>query len=306
MSAHHFDLAVAYRIYPGISKEPAVHADDKVRLAELCLRSFKEAVGTLRVKVWALLDGCPPEYEAMFRRHFAPDQLQIIALDGEGNLPTFARQIRLLLDQDEAENVYFAEDDYLYMPGALQRMVDLLASVDGGAFVSAYDHPDHYHWPIHQNPYSLRVHDGHHWRQADSTCLTFMTTRTTLRRTERIFSSYCDGNHDLTLWLALTKYVVRQPLRLLGLLARDRLMFRLVADAWRYFPWETAFAHRWPLWVPVPSLATHVEITGLAPGVAWEDRIRQLEESGSATPAQPREAPPADGAVSPQQIRRER
>jgi hypothetical protein len=62
MGDHRFDLAVAYRVYPGISKEPAVHADDKLRLAELCLRSFKEALGTLRVKVWALLDGCPPEY----------------------------------------------------------------------------------------------------------------------------------------------------------------------------------------------------------------------------------------------------
>ena len=58
------DLAVAYRIYPSVSR-PALglpFSDDKYRLSEICLHSFKESLGSLRVKVWAILDGCPPEY----------------------------------------------------------------------------------------------------------------------------------------------------------------------------------------------------------------------------------------------------
>jgi hypothetical protein len=61
------DLAAAYRIYPGASKAPAFFETDKFKLSGMCLQSFKRALGGLRVKVWALLDGCPPEYEALFR-----------------------------------------------------------------------------------------------------------------------------------------------------------------------------------------------------------------------------------------------
>lgn len=56
-----YDLAVAYRIYPKVSK-PArslPFGDDKYQLSEACLKSFKESLGSLRVKLWALLDGCP-------------------------------------------------------------------------------------------------------------------------------------------------------------------------------------------------------------------------------------------------------
>ena len=47
------DLAIAYRIYPGISKIPPIYSDDKFKLSELCLRSFKQSLGGLRVKIWA-------------------------------------------------------------------------------------------------------------------------------------------------------------------------------------------------------------------------------------------------------------
>jgi hypothetical protein len=53
------DLAVAYRIYPRVSKSHAFFSADKFRLSKMCLDSFRGALGGLRVKVWALLDGCP-------------------------------------------------------------------------------------------------------------------------------------------------------------------------------------------------------------------------------------------------------
>ena len=49
-----FDLAVAYRIYPGLAQKPPVYENDKLGLAELCLNSFRKSLGTLRVKVYAL------------------------------------------------------------------------------------------------------------------------------------------------------------------------------------------------------------------------------------------------------------
>jgi hypothetical protein len=44
------DLAIAYWIYPGVSKVSAVFADDKLTLSTLCLQSFKKALGPLKVK----------------------------------------------------------------------------------------------------------------------------------------------------------------------------------------------------------------------------------------------------------------
>jgi hypothetical protein len=72
--AGRYDVAVVYRIYPKVAK-PALglpFSDDKERLSEVCLQSFRRSLGTLRAKVWVLLDGCPPQYADMFRRVFAP------------------------------------------------------------------------------------------------------------------------------------------------------------------------------------------------------------------------------------------
>ncbi len=44
------DLAIAYRIYPGVSKTPAAWANDKFKLSTYSIRSFKQALGSLRIK----------------------------------------------------------------------------------------------------------------------------------------------------------------------------------------------------------------------------------------------------------------
>ena len=72
-----YDLAVAYRIYPQAS-QPArglPFGDDKLRSAEICLRSFKQSLDGLRVKLWAILDGCPDSFASLFRKYFQPDDL---------------------------------------------------------------------------------------------------------------------------------------------------------------------------------------------------------------------------------------
>ena len=109
------DLAIAYRVYPGVSRTPAVWSDDKLKLAAYCLSSFKRSLGPLRVKLWALLDGCPPSYEALFRQHFNADELVVLNLNSIGNQATFSIQLDLLTKQTECDLVYFAEDDYVYI-----------------------------------------------------------------------------------------------------------------------------------------------------------------------------------------------
>jgi hypothetical protein len=74
-----YDLAVAYRIYPKISHRPLILRDNKYKLAALCLESFKEALGSLKARVWSCWM-CPSEFGELFRKHFNADDLELIRL----------------------------------------------------------------------------------------------------------------------------------------------------------------------------------------------------------------------------------
>ena len=78
-----YDFAVAYRICPFMSRNPPpVCADSKYQLTSLCLRSFKESVGDLKVKMWVILDKCPPEYEVLVRSLWPAEDLVVGTLSG--------------------------------------------------------------------------------------------------------------------------------------------------------------------------------------------------------------------------------
>ena len=124
-----YDLAVAYRIYPKVSK-PSLglpFSDDKLRLAEICLRSFKQSLGNLRVKIWAILDGCPESFADLFRKYFDPDDLVLVPLPSVGNHATFGKQIDILLNQTDSDFVYFAEDDYVYLTNQFAKMISFMS-----------------------------------------------------------------------------------------------------------------------------------------------------------------------------------
>ena len=59
------DLAVCYRIYPRVSGNPIFGFTNKLALLRLTLETFNEALGDLKVKMWVLLDNCPPEYQEL-------------------------------------------------------------------------------------------------------------------------------------------------------------------------------------------------------------------------------------------------
>ena len=218
-----YDVAIAYRIYPKVAL-PGVgfpYSEDKLRLAEICLRSLKESLGSLRAKLWVLLDGCPDSYAQLFRKYFDDRDLVLMPLPAIGNLPTFAKQIEILSQQTDSEFVYFAEDDYVYLPNQFSLMLDFMKSGKDVDFISPYDHLDCYTKRIHDRPKWVRVHGGHHWRTAASTCLTFLTTREKLRATAHTFQSYCRRNSDCGLWLNLTKLAIYNPLLFARLAAQE-------------------------------------------------------------------------------------
>jgi hypothetical protein len=266
-----YDLAVAYRMYPKVSK-PALSlplGDDKLRLADICLRSFKNSLGTLRVKIWAILDGCPKEYRELFERYFAGEDLIFVDLPGIGNQATFGKQIDILLSQGEADLVYFAEDDYVYLPGQFPLMLNFLREGKEVDFVTPYDCPDCYHLDVHREPKWLTVFEEHHWRTAASTCLTFLTRKNTLARYERMFRTYSRRNDDFPLWLSLTKRRIFSPLALLRYFARREFYWKALLKSWLYCWPQVLFGKTAKLWVPVPGIATQWCAGLFSPGFDW-------------------------------------
>jgi len=267
------DVAVAYRIYPG-AKSPAFFPNEKFRLSEVCLRSFKRSLGNLRIKIWAILDGCPPEYEKLFRDVLTDENLEILQLDKIGNRGTFSLQVDLLTRQTEAEYVYFAEDDYFYFPDALERMVLFMRANPDVDFVTPYDHPDSYDTSSRHERHLVRPFGDRYWRTASSTCLTFLTSRKNLLRNESLFRSYATGNMDCPIWLALT-----QKLGLGDPRVHCHNLFRMKiwGKTWLWGFRNILFSRAYRLWTPMPTLATHMEAGCLAPLVDWETVISRAD-----------------------------
>jgi hypothetical protein len=275
--ARKYDVAVAYRIYPKMSK-PALglpFSDNKERMAEVCLQSFRRSLGELRAKVWVLLDGCPPSYADIFRRVFPAEDLVLETLPGIGNHGTFNRQIEILLQQKDAEFVYFAEDDYFYLPDQFKLMTEFMRSSSDVDFVSPFDHLDCYTLDLHRRPTWLRVFQNRHWRTASSTCLTFLTSHSILRETQRIFRSYARRNYDCSLWLSLTKENVFRPLDILRWTTQQPQLVKVIAKAWLFGWSQILMGKRRKLWSPVPGIATHMDFHALSPTIDWPALMRE-------------------------------
>jgi hypothetical protein len=280
-----YDLAVAYRICPKVSRpaQSLPFADDKLRQAGLFLRSFRNSLGSLRVKVWAVLDGCPQEYHALFDRYFAAEDLVLLDLNGGGNRATFAKQMDILLAQRDAEFVYFAEDDYLYLPDQFQLMLRFLCDRQDVDFVTPHDCLDYYRYDFHHEPHLVTVFEGHHWRTAASTCLTFLTRTSTLARYERVFRTYSRQHDDCPLWLSLTKRLFN-PLALIRSFARREFYWKIWVKAWLFCWPQILFGRTAKLWVPVPGIATHWCAGHFSAGFDW---LAFMRSEASCTEALP-------------------
>jgi hypothetical protein len=269
---HAYDLAIAYRIYPKVS-EPAQSlpfGDDKLRQAEVCLRSFRASLGSLRVKLWAILDGCPPEYYDLFQRYFGPEELVLLEFDRIGNRATYAKQMEILLAQTDADLVYFSEDDYFYLADQFPRMVNFIRERDDVDFVSPYDHPDCYFLDLHRVPKWVTVFEDHHWRTASSTCLTFLTRTQTLRKYERTFRGYAARNDDCAMWLSITKCRIFNPVAMLRFFVNREFYRRAPLKSWLFCWPQILFGQTAKLWMPVPGIATHLSEGLLSPGQDWQ------------------------------------
>ena len=277
-------VAIAYRIYPKVSKVPPVYPDDKLKLSELCLKSLVDSMNKYcDYKFFAMLDNCPKEYEDLFRKYIPEDRLEIIHYPGIGNAGTFREQMRILSEQKFAENVYFAEDDYLYMPDQFNKMLEFIESGKKTDFVTPYDHKDYYQYELHKYKQKQIYYLEKKWKTVSTTCMTFMTNKSTLERSRKVFATYLRNNYDASIWLSLTKlrafdpklyyYYLRQFFK-----TRDTLFLRIFFKMWVFGAKQLLIGPQFKLWAAEPAIATHMESDFLAPNVDWLTQINKIKQ----------------------------
>ena len=233
-------MKVYYRIYPGKPDDRPFANGNKLKLVQVCLDSFVAATVSARpdnIHITFLLDDCPSAWvlavHDIVRPYFREDAIlyDIVELDGIGNKPSFLKQLEMALDGRSNEFVYFAEDDYLYRPGAIVRMIEFNRVND--SFITPYDHPDRYTRGDDRPMKSyIEIWNDWHWRTVESTTMTFGADRRVIRDVSDIMYKHaCEGR---------------------------KMWYPILDRGYRL------------LWSPMPSLATHVQDGLLAPCVDWE------------------------------------
>lgn len=269
-----YELAIAYRIYPKISKVPPIYADDKYKLSEFCLASLIKSLGDTKAKWYVILDDCPTQYRQMFEKYLNLKDVDFIETSVKSNGATFGMQMDLLLNQDYSENIYFAEDDYFYLPDTFSELLEAITHLDCD-FISPYDHLDLYTKCFHNRNYYIKFHGKRHWRSSASTTMTFLTTKKLLKNTESVFRTYIRNNYDSSLWMALTGENVASPFRFIHLMKQDSLALKIFAKAWIYTPLQILFGKKYKLFTPIPSIAQHLDNQCMAPGIDWNEKFKE-------------------------------
>jgi hypothetical protein len=275
MSLNNFDIAIVYRIYPGVSKIPLAYPEDKFKMSELCLASFVRALESINAHVTVLLDNCPDEYNRLFEKYLDGIAHKLVNLPKTGNAGTFGMQMDILLEQENSEIIYFAEDDYFYLPGAFKESIAFMKNNPDCDFLTPYDHPDLYGHPLHNYRGEFRL-GKRHWRTCGSTTMTFMTKKKILRESEKIFRSYTKNNYDAGLWLSATKANLTGFFDLIKW-SGNRQIRNIILKMYYFNLGQILFGRKYKLWSPMPSLATHMDSEGPSPFIDWQKEFSKTD-----------------------------
>lgn len=262
-----YDLTIAHRVCPVLAKV-AVGYDNKRDMVVDAVRSMAKALSKIRVRFIVILDGCP-HYRGIFEDAFENRKddlgfsLEMVDTPSIGNKATWRKQVELLAAAD-TDIVYFSEDDYLYSDSAFVAMLDYIAQ-PGVDAVTPLDHPGYYNGgdPLPFRPI-VRVSKSCHWAEVGLTCLTFMVQKRWLISQKKVFAHYSQTGEEGTMWSALTKIRIYNPIRLIVTAVKFifgqelRASFLLPLCTWKQFGLRVLLIPRIHLWCPIPTLAAHV------------------------------------------------
>jgi hypothetical protein len=279
-------LHVIYRSYGGENRKSRPPYYSKL----LALASFVRAVDALDSPVdLTFLNNGPVANDA----HRLMEAVgRVVPFDGSSRRGSYAKALTLAAGctGDESDIVWLAEDDYLYRPDALERLLSAARLIPWASYFALYgtfptpeaemsgseDDVTPRGW---RDQGGVTVH-GHEWRHAVSTTSTFGARLPALRRDRQLFRMALYSAHawDHQTCLAYQGYV---PFRGRWLLqdpstrgtgsvpSRIKVLgatpIKVVVDAMAYR------RARQPgfLVAPQPALATHLELPYLASGTDW-------------------------------------
>lgn len=262
---------ICLRVYPGIAEKQKVFSDEKITIYQKSLRSLVAAVGNAKVQYHILFDACPPEYTTITETILSWCAYEIDKYPTtQGNATTFLRQLEMLVAA-ESDIVYFAEDDYLYLPSSIEKFLHDFAH-DPAEFGTLYYSPDYTDIALHDYTPTTVSHGQIQYHYMASTTMTFFAKRAALLRYRTWFASYTRGNHDFSLWFTITKKNIFKPWKLLQYLIQDFWSLKL-----RWYIWYKCHIHNFitpkgRLMVPVVSGATHIDIQ-------WMDRTQSKPDT---------------------------
>jgi len=175
-------LTTFYRAAPFKSGNPSPLKCDKYTQTKLCLESFLD---TKPEKIIFLLDSY--DDQSLFEPYG-----EIIDCTGLGNVGTFHKQIEMCNDTED--DVFFVEDDYLWVPDTFKYMKEAVKELD---FLSPYDHPGHYLEERFDKHYEMKLIGNRTYREAPSNTLTFAMRNEVAKKTMTTMLRFGISDHPM-------------------------------------------------------------------------------------------------------------
>lgn len=217
-----------------------------------------------------ICDGCPDVFIEMLRS-IIPETWSVSfdRTDHIGNYRTFSRQIDFLKEHTpDGAIAMFAEDDYYYLPKALESFVQFLAKSDDWDYATPYRHPDvetvSYWGP---GTRSLNPTKQVGFRYIPSTCLTYLV-KDMSRFDSHFWKVYSHQFGDGPLWIATTF----NPIRTFSCLVWATLRWdkSYIKIFWRALVLKCRYSQRrGRLIEPASNVSTHAEKRFLSKGTDW-------------------------------------
>jgi len=271
-------LAIAYRVYPLISKIPAVYQEDKFKLVKLGFDSLIDSLNlknNIEYKIWIILDACPNEYAEYFNNKLENLDYELIFTDKIGNQKTFDLQLKILLEQDFSDYVYFAEDDYFYLKDNFNVALEFIEN-NNIDFLTTYNHPNNNSLEIaniNRQESDVILYKNYKWQTQASTTMAFFAKKSTLSETKDIFLTYTKKNFDNAMWFSLTNYKLTNIFKCLYYLIKDKSIAYIFLKAYLFVPYQLFFGKKYKLWVITQSLSTHLDKPTIANEVDWQSEF---------------------------------
>jgi hypothetical protein len=206
---------------------------------EYCLSNFLREFNNLENSITIIADNVTDQALMRFIKSCNVNRVEETSLNNAKSFKYILH--KSIQDLSDNEFVFFAEDDYLYVPGSDKIIKEGLRLAD---YVSLYDHPDKYmnHSEGGDNPFienggevtRVILSESTHWKLTNSTTMTFASTVEILKQDLEIWNKHLNTAHP-----------------------NDFQSFLELREKGR------------SLITPIPGLSTHTEVKYLSPLVDW-------------------------------------